>query len=350
MNDIREALGNAGFFIYNGAYAVVDGQFGSTGKGLAASVLAEHFGREVQLVASNAGPNSGHTSYFKDEKIVLRQLPTFSVIAAKMHGINVQTVLNAGAIIDPQVLNDEYLKYRPELAVHPMAAVVSRENVKSEATLVNAVGSTGKGTGAALASKVMRELGAVAINNENIIAAPVMDLGSKVDNVVTLLEVSQGYSLSLNASGFYPYTTSRDCTVMQALSDAGIHPTIYRDCMMVLRTFPIRVAGNSGPHYADQVETTWEAIWQEPEVTTVTRKIRRVFTFSVLQYQQALLANRPSVLFVNFMNYLQGVEADHHQWLQQNIIAPYVELMGYAPEVVLLGYGARNEDVRVYKW
>jgi adenylosuccinate synthase len=42
---------------------------------------------------------------------------------------------------------------------------------------------------------------------------------------------------------------------------------------VVLRTHPIRIAGDSGPL---ESETSWEKLGLEPEYTTVTKKIRRV--------------------------------------------------------------------------
>ena len=65
-----------------GAHVLVDGQFGSTGKGLLASYLAEKAwdeGIDFDIVVTSAGPNSGHTFYHKGEKIVLKMLPSFAV-------------------------------------------------------------------------------------------------------------------------------------------------------------------------------------------------------------------------------------------------------------------------------
>ena len=59
----------------------------SPGKGLLASWLAERAVAEnipFNGVITSAGPNSGHTSYFGDQKIVLKQLPTFAVPPAHL--------------------------------------------------------------------------------------------------------------------------------------------------------------------------------------------------------------------------------------------------------------------------
>jgi len=356
MNTRQTAVLSSGFFAGNGLHAIVDGQYGSTGKGLMASFLAELFdGYPVGAVTSNAGPNSGHTFYWKGQKIVLRQLPSFGVYQSlETGGKSAPIYMNAGAIIDPEVLIEEVAKYlHPDTVVylHPLAAVVDNAAVEEEKNLVSDVGSTGKGTGAALAAKVMRgpkaTIGSVAQNftwPKNVrIERRTPDAAS--DKVV--MEVSQGFSLGLNA-GFYPYCTSRDCTVGAAMSDAQIHPRLYRSCAMVVRTFPIRVAGNSGPCYPDQQELSWEELGQTPEKTTVTNKVRRVFNWSTMQFMDACAANKPDLVMVNFMNYLDPDKVCHDTWLKENVIRPYISVMGMKP-TLLLGFGPENKDVLVHE-
>ena len=67
--------------------------------------------------------------------------------------------------------------------------------------------------------------------------------------------------------------------------------------MMSLRTFPIRVGnivdadgkelGNSGPFHPDSVETTFAALGVPEELTTVTKRVRRIASFSQQQYKAA---------------------------------------------------------------
>ena len=351
MNDfdkIRDRLIETGFLQNFGAYVLVDGQYGSTGKGLAAGMLAEMFYDRVGAVTTNAGPNSGHTSYFEDEKIVLCQLPTFGVIAQKL-GTCPTMFMNAGAIIDVERLKMEEELYASDfsLFVHPTAAVTSKEGADFEkAGIVADIGSTGKGTGAALAAKVMREPTAVISGVDHPFMLGGMPLGLARDATV-FVEVSQGFSLSLNAGGMYPYCTSRDCTVAQALSDANIHPNELRKTMMVVRTYPIRVAGNSGPCFPDQKELTWAELGVEPEITTVTKKVRRVFSFSVEQFKAAVACNQPEHIFLNFVNYLAPDQV--RPFVETNIIAPYIEIMGTEPESLILGFGPTSADLQLWR-
>jgi adenylosuccinate synthase len=107
----------------------------------------------------------------------------------------------------------------------------------------------------------------------------------------------------------------------------------------VCRTFPIRVnnrGGYSGPCYVDQEEINWKDVGVEPELTTVTKLPRRIFTFSEMQIRDAVRMNGVDQVFLNFANYCfdAGYGLD-------DIIA---KIEKYAP-VSWLGYGPSITDV-----
>jgi len=60
------------------------------------------------------------------------------------------------------------------------------------------------------------------------------------------LEGTQGTLLDLYL-GPYPYTTHKQCTASQWVTEAGLSPALDYEVVLVARTYPIRVAGNSGP-------------------------------------------------------------------------------------------------------
>jgi adenylosuccinate synthase len=316
-------MGEVSLFADTGVHSVVDGQFGSTGKGVIAAWLArEAYNNFLDFlwVVSNAGPNSGHTFYHGNGKHVLKQLPTFAVamylLNKARHRVNTPDVyLSAGAIIDVEILAAEALRYPGlRIFVHPLAAVIRQEDKEAEHSgSIAAVAGTRSGTGAALARKVMRERDAVLLDfveanpryfPDNVVCGSI-DVPWSDSRV--FMEVSQGFSLGLN-SHFYPKVTSRECTVMQGIADARLPPASVTRTFLSMRTFPIRVGNvdgfSSGKYYPDQKETSWEALGQTPELTTVTQRIRRVFTFSYVQASEAIAANHPDFVFINFMNYL----------------------------------------------
>ena len=80
---------------------------------------------------------------------------------------------------------------------------------------------------------------------------------------------------------------------------------------VVLRTFPIRVAGNSGDLYEelswDQMRGITGIADLEPERTTVTKKIRRVGRFDYQQAWEAIRENGGNVnVAVTFMDYIDS--------------------------------------------
>jgi adenylosuccinate synthase len=174
-------------------------------------------------------------------------------------------------------------------------------------------------------------------------------LGRDLHRHVNFFEVSQGFSLGIN-SGFYPHVTGRECTVAQALADASVSPAMFQQSILSLRTYPIRVGNtenSSGPCYLDQREIGWDELGVTPETTTVTGRIRRIFTWSDTQFRDAVVVNTPSVIFLNFCNYLRTENVD--PFVRQNIVQPYFDMLGYAPKAVLLGFGPRTEDIRLWE-
>lgn len=352
-----------------GAYVLVDGQFGSTGKGLLAAVLAEAGRGKITKVTTNAGPNSGHTAYwngasggfsnkegYQPEKIMTQQVPVASVFLEKMGEKKVETIINAGAIIDQTILAREieaYLDYRRVL-IHPNAAVIDEVDREYDQKTVSAIASTGKGTGPAAARKLLRhDYGAVAGAVYHPQLAPEGFPGRSWDNLwdwrkdVVFVETAQGFSLGLNTARFFPNVTSRECTVMQALADARIPAQALRRVAACYRTFPIRVGNtenSSGGCYEDQREITWEEVGVEPELTSVTKRVRRVFTWSDIQYRESLAANRPDLLFFNFMNYLSE---DQRRPFIKKALMTYFDVMGCAPEMVMVGMGPYVKDVQL---
>ena len=313
-----------GFVEKGGASVLIDGQWGSTGKGLAAAAIAVDNAGKIRVATTNASSNAGHTTVKENKKFVCFHLPTSGVMDAKAI-----IYLNAGSIIDPKVLMDEMKTLgvdKERVVVHPRAAVITQECKEEEADINSSatkLASTQKGVGAALSRKVKRMPGATVGENERMRdefggRIRTMNLNTMMAaGASVMVEIPQGFGLGLNSGTAYPYCTSREVSVQQGLSDAGIHPKFLLNTLMVLRTYPIRVGnimndkemvGFSGPHYPDHKEIRWEEIGVSPEMTTVTGRVRRVFTFSLRQYLDAYYHNYPTHVFLNFVNYLKSRE------------------------------------------
>lgn len=361
MNELTvgQALRAKDWFSQDGLYVLFDGQFGSTGKGLLASVIAEHMGDRIDTVTTNAGPNSGHTAYDKmGQEVMTQQIPIAAVTMADYGHIPPTIYLNGGAVIEPSIVWREIKDYtsglNTSLFIHPHAAVIAPHHQGDQ---LSHIASTGKGVGPAMMDKLNRVQANVWDSGIDYPKDHHVSLVKEHSKMGTLgindlgrcfVETAQGWSLGIN-SGFYPYTTSRECSIAQAIADLGVSPKQLRKSIVSLRTYPIRVGnhpdgGYSGDVYPDQRELTFEELGQKPELTTVTQRVRRIFTWSWTQYHEMLRANEPDVIFINFMNYLP--EAERGQFLA-DLITQYNSCLGRKPDLVLGGYGPLNDDVRV---
>ena len=334
---IEEVLRDAGWF-GKGCHFIVDGQFGSSGKGARAAVIARAGMRDIEVYATNAGPNSGHTARLDhDRTIMTQQLPVGACVAKALDSSSFPEVyLTAGAIIDCVKLRDECEQYGLTPFVHPCAALILPKHREAEQSNgASKIAGTAKGVGAALADKCNREGNIWG----DMLAPHAVPSAVNLAGKCVLHESAQGFSLGINDHRFAPHTTSRECTVQQAISDARIPLSAVRKVAMSLRTFPIRVGstykGYSGDCYPDQHETSWDELCVEPEKTTVTLRIRRVFTWSDQQFVDAVLTNEPDTLFLSFLDYLPP---DDVEPFVRRVRDLYLEtLPGFKNDLVILG-------------
>jgi adenylosuccinate synthase len=295
-------------------------QWGSEGKGAIASALAQFYNAAVRTGA----PNAGHTVRQGEKAWVMRSVP------CGWTNPQAQLYVGPGGVLNLEVLEKE-LEALPEgvrsrLFFDRNAIVVTQEDLDREAAGMNAVnGSTAEGVGEAQARKVMRRncktLGQLIAEGDDGGVLPfqlddhVIDASAQINSLLddggsVMLEGTQGFGLSLN-HGVYPFVTSRDCIAASLLADAGISPRACRHVFGVMRTYPIRVAGNSGPMGTGQ-ELAWGEITARcgapegaiVEKTTVTKRTRRVSEMDWNFMRKSVAVNRPSGLFLTFVDYI----------------------------------------------
>lgn len=303
------------------SYVIIDGQFGSTGKGLIAGYLA--LKREPDTAVCNFGSNAGHTTVLNDGRVVMVQMLPSAIISPSVKNV----LIGPGAIVDPEIFRAEIEKYKDllegkQIYIHESAAVVHDIHKEREKSSLNRISSTCKGVGAAQADKTMRTPGCVAkeyykVFREDVhIVSPTEFTNLLLKSSLLQIESAQGLELGINSGGWYPYCTSRDINVHQVLSDCGIPYCMEKpEVIVTMRTFPIRVGnafdksgkqiGTSGPVYSDQCEVTWEELGVPLERTTVTKKVRRVFTWSNKNLEKVIIMLNPDKIFLNFLQYLK---------------------------------------------
>lgn len=353
-------------------FLVFDMQFGSTGKGLVLGFISPKLPKRSMAISTMA-PNAGHTYVHEDgTKFIHSALPIGALFNTVSDiGIGPGSALNLDNLVSEMKFASEHNfdSCGPQTVWVHESAIIVNDFLRGLEKKHVAIGSTMKGSGASLISKIDRDprndfrvvgqglgIGKTCgrFDIRTISHKDWLDLIHHIytkTNGTLLVEGSQGYSLGIN-SGFWPYTTFRECTPAQIISDAAI-PVPLSDIHSfgVARTYPIRVAnrynsdgdmiGTSGPCYEDQKEISWNDIGVEPEKTTVTKLERRVFTFSEVQYSQACLHCHPDYVLINFMNYLKPEDT---QDFILKIMKIHDRTVGQIPS--WLSYGPKTSDIK----
>lgn len=293
---------------------LVGGQYGSEGKGNVVGYIAP----EYDLLVRVGGPNAGHKVFAEPEPEAYYHIPSGTERAPRA-----QLLLGAGALIYTPRLLEEIAKHqitRERLSIDPQAMIIEEDDRTTEQDALKSISSTAQGVGWASARKIMgrgsgsptkvrlaKDVPALRpyIREAQEILEDAFVHGKKV-----LLEGTQGTALSLH-HGKYPYVTSRDTTVSGCLADAGIAPKSVRRIVMVCRTYPIRVGGPSGP--MDR-KVSYEELarrsgiprqeLKKTEITTTTRRQRRIAEFDWKQYRRSVLLNGPTDIALTFVDYL----------------------------------------------
>lgn len=299
--------------------AIVGGEYGSEGKGNIAYYLAP----EYDLLIRVGGPNAGHKVFLQSgEQYTHHHLPSGTRAG------EAQLLLGPGNVIRVQSLLQEIADCdvgRNRLYIDPRAMVIEDADIRREGHLQATIGSTRQGVGWATARRLLR--GADKRMAKVRMAGDIEDLKPFVRSAADvledaysrglriMLEGTQGTGLSLY-HGSYPYVTSRDTSVAGTLSEAGIAPHRLRRCVLVCRTYPIRVESpsednSSGPM---SMELTWPEIERRAEVrkgtllksekTSTTNKQRRVGEFEWDLLRHSALLNGPTDIALTFVDYL----------------------------------------------
>jgi len=289
---------------------VFGGQFGSEGKGKTAHFFAKHL--KAKAVVRVGGPNSGHTVIDDNgNPLVLKQLPTSAIIKG------IYSVITSGNYLNLEILQKEIeLTGIDEdyLYIDPFAVIISQADIDCETAggLKETIGSTGSGIGAALSRRVNRDKSLKFAKDEPALSKYIKNVKSFLrhlleENERVIIEGTQGFGLSLLHSDYYPFTTSRDTSATAFVSEAGLSPLDVDDVIMVLRSYPIRVGGNSGPL---PLEVDWKRVTERSgsktdliEFTSVTKKIRRVAEFHPDVVKKAIEINRPTTIVLNHVDY-----------------------------------------------
>jgi adenylosuccinate synthase len=296
---------------------LVGGQYGSEGKGAIAAHVADRYDVHVRV----GSPNAGHTIYWNGAKHVMQSIPCGWI------NPNAVIVIGRGALLNMKQFMKELvhiLRYYPDfldrLMIDPEAGILDEKFHEQEGGTLGEmhkrIGSTGEGVGPARIARISRDpsqfrrfkdialeygLESCIMGNTPLYLSEAQMAGKNI-----LIEGTQGSALSLLHS-HWPYCTSIDTNAAGIISEVGIAPSRVTDVLMVCRTYPIRVAGNSGPMVG---EISWDELNRRTgggiraEKTTVTRKIRRIAEWDDELFDQSCVLNAPTEIALTFCDYI----------------------------------------------
>jgi adenylosuccinate synthase len=326
-------------------------------RALSLGVLASSLSPDTVVTAWAA--NAGHTYIDINGRKYVHTMLANGVVSRNLRRV----LIGPGSLIDPHALGRELTDCwghvgNTDILIHPHAAVITQAHRDAEEAGSNTkIGSTKKGVGEAAIQRIRRDPDDMNIAKYALDAmhhplrskvCTIEQYNNAVDDAdCMLVEGAQGFSLSMY-HGFYPYCTSRDVSTAQVMADCGLPIRLLKslDVVGTVRAFPIRVAnrfnpegqqvGWSGPCYDDQRELDWRRdLGREPELTTVTKLPRRIFTLSRQQLREAIRICGVDQVFLNFVNYCPSPDAALRLIDEIDVIAgrqlAYVSHIGMGP-------------------
>ena len=308
-------------------------------------------------------PNAGHTIYWNNEKHVMQTIPCGWI------NPNATIIIGRGALLNMSLLMSEiqhiqqyYPDFLDRLVIDAEAGILDERFREQEGGVKGymhyRIGSTGEGVGPARIARIQRDPNKFKLFKD--IASdyglfkcmcrntPEMIANAQNNGLNILVEGTQGSALSLFHS-YWPYCTSTETNASGIIAEVGIAPTRVTNVLMVCRTYPIRVAGNSGPM---NNEITWEELSNRigrevTEQTTVTKKTRRVAEWDDDLYRQACILNAPTQIALTFVDYIDPNvyncndvykvlgSKELNQFVYQHIRNAPIKYIGTGPQTVV---------------
>ncbi len=298
---------------------LVGGQIGSEGKGN----IADYLSPEYSVLMRVGGPNAGH--------IVFEEPPYthISLPCGTRRNHKAQILIGPGAVVDPDILLKEIRDCEVDverLIVDENVALICQEDKDWEVLhLKDEIGSTATGVGVAAMRRIRDRfrdsrrcrLGRDVETTHPELKAYIGSTAERLEKAYSrkekiLLEGTQGTALSM-FHGDYPSVTSRDTTASGCLSEAGIGPRRVRKIVLVCRSYPIRVGGNSGD-FSKLIN--WEIISERSgipvqklkkhEVGSRSGNERRVGEFDWGMLRRACHLNSPTDIALTFSDYISA--------------------------------------------
>ena len=307
--------------------AIVDLQYGDTGKGKVAHHLAKS--NEYDLVLRyNGGANAGHTIYHEGVKVVTHQIPVGVLFGKK-------SLIGPGCVVNINKLREE-IDYLNKLGfdTNGLILIDKRVNLVTEDHLLEdsqdiKIGTTKQGIGPAYRDKYARK-GIRLDKTQKNDAYEIVDIyklfHQDSHEYCILCEGAQGFYLDIDW-GDYPYVTSSHCTIGSVCLN-GIPPQKIRRVYGVMKAYETYVGNRTD--YTDETNPIFKEIQRiGKEYGSTTGRPRQVNWMNIYNIIKAIQINGVTDLIINKVDVLQKVNQfgingnDHSADNSQNVFYSY---------------------------
>jgi adenylosuccinate synthase len=326
---------------------VVGGQAGDEGKGKIAAYLA--YKDNYDYCVKVGGPNAGHTVFYKGKIFALKSVPSGFV------NKKTKLIIVAGTYIIKEWLLKEMKETGSEnrFIIDPNCVIITEEQTKAERNdkrMMNNIGSVGTGLGVAIRDRIDRKKIRFAREEKELkkylkdvpdFLNRELEKGKKI-----LLEGTQGFKLSL-LHGEYPYTTSRDTSASNFLSEAGLGPKYVKDIYIVFKPYVSRVGPGPLENEIKDLDELEKYHTKGREIGSVSKRLRRIGKF---EWQTAIKAikinsaNKIAITHIDLFNGNKGKEFSGEAKKFLNKINQLSKIYPY-PKLALISNGPKLEDI-----
>lgn len=312
---------------------VVGAQYGGEGKGKISAFLA--WRHRFDVACRCGGPNSSHTVVHNGREFRLRMMPAAAVIRR-----DIDVYFGAGTLIHWPTLEAEMAEtdFKGRLLIDPNAGVVTQEIVDEQRQddRYGAIGSTLTGTGYAASLRSLRKLELAkdfSELKEYTHSSVSTQLRSDIlEKRSVLVEGHQGYGLS-NYHGDYPFTSSRDSTASEMLSELGLGPNQEKmRIVLATKIFPTR---NHAGHLGDELcEADADALGIKEYgggAWGIPNRRRRVSTFDTDLVVRAAFANSATEIALTGADYLDRNLRGRRKLIESEPLEDFLFSLSKAP-------------------
>tara|TARA_Y100000590_G_C15744817_1_gene1021570 strand:- start:5447 stop:6706 length:1260 start_codon:yes stop_codon:yes gene_type:complete len=377
--------------------AIVGGQWGDEGKGKIVDLLSE----KSHIVARyQGGSNAGHTVYYKNNKLVLHQIP------AGILRENTQCILGNGMVVDPVGIIDEIkcltennINFENRILIdyysHIVTPIHKLIDKTTERASNNKIGTTCKGIGPTYQDKYQRvgiraidlfnieslklkisERLQTAIDKKEIIQEDINSLDFrdfyesciKITQFISdtfpilfnsfdqniLIEGAQGTLLDID-HGTFPYVTSSNCSSSGISTGLGIPGNKLNKVIGVFKAYVTRVGGGPFPtELFDKDGETLQSVGKE--IGATTGRARRCGWFDLVAAKYSARLNGLTSIALTKLDILdnfKNIKICTHYEYNNNQIKEMSNVMNNLAEVKPIyktfpGWNCSLEDIKQF--